>query len=303
MPNGDNPTTWLTQLRVDLGGLILTSVDHPDNDGAILKDIEGWNGVPPAKGSSSPNPVGPGNLLRSSSQLRKASREITLTGSIYGDDYLQFAGRKARLSSILARAQLLLLRMTQTYGQAPTAQHTYRSIMVEVDDVKITDDHGKPRADFVIYLSAPNPMKLVGDAIGNPFTAVSPTDGSYANLISYSDLTYPEGGSVSKIRVMRYPSDFPISDQLRIEFLLGTEMVGELWLTLHNPLPNTVVDIFPEQRMVVVLTPGVRASLAKAMWPSLPAVVGSGAKQAKFRGYSVFNTNWFCSTEFYMKEW
>ncbi len=135
-------TTW-----VELLGVTLSGAEEPDS-GLIWSNLEGWWGLPDARGDGDPIPGGHGRFRRSA--IFRASRVITLTGHIYATDPLELVAVRDRLEAALAA------------GSGAMRVGTPAGIWerwVEIDTLKIEPDRGRRWTQFTVDMIAPDPRR------------------------------------------------------------------------------------------------------------------------------------------------
>lgn len=135
-------TTW-----VELLGVTLSGAEEPDS-GLIWSNLEGWWGLPDARGDGDPIPGGHGRFRRSA--ILRASRVITLTGHIYATDPLELVAVRDRLEAALAA------------GSGAMRVGTPAGIWerwVEIDTLKIEPDRGRRWTQFTVDMIAPDPHR------------------------------------------------------------------------------------------------------------------------------------------------
>lgn len=134
-------------LWVELLGVTLSGSGGPDA-GFTWTDLEGWRGLPDARGDADSIPGGHGRFRRS--KIVRESRVMTLSGAIIADDAVGLEAACARFESALA-AGAGSMRVATDSG--------IWERWVEIDTLRIDPDHGRRWTCFVVDMIAPDPRK------------------------------------------------------------------------------------------------------------------------------------------------
>lgn len=152
----DEVIAWVSILGVTFSGAVA-----PDS-GLIWSDVEGWRGLPDARGDGDSIPGGHGRFART--EIFRESRVITFKGAIYAADNHELAEVCERLENELAAGIGPMVVCTEATGEWTR--------WVEIDTVKIAPDHGRRSTEVTIDMIAPDPRRYgplqVTEKVGLP---------------------------------------------------------------------------------------------------------------------------------------
>lgn len=133
----------------ELLGETFSGAGVPDN-GLIWSDLEGWSGLPDARGEPDSLPGDHGRFRRPRKILREA-RVLTLTGYIYAETDEQFHETRDRLEEALGEGAGTM--RISVLGDGVWERH------VEIDTLKIDPERGRRQTKFVVDMVAPDPRR------------------------------------------------------------------------------------------------------------------------------------------------
>lgn len=133
---------------VEILGETLSGIEKPDS-GLIWTDLEGWWGLPDARGDGDPIPGGHGRFRRR--KVLRDARIMTLRGHIYAKDNTELVEVRDRFEAALSDGVGLMRVATSASGVWER--------WVEIDTLTIEPDHGRHQTSFVIDIVAPDPRR------------------------------------------------------------------------------------------------------------------------------------------------
>lgn len=211
-------TTW-----VELLGVTLSGAEEPDS-GLVWSNLEGWWGLPDARGDGDAIPGGHGRFRRGS--MLRSSRVLTLVGHIYAADNLELVAVRDRLETELA-AGAGAMRVATPAG--------IWERWVEIDTLKIEPDRGRRWTQFTVDMIAPDPRRYgpwqTLGPVGLPvreggLTFPRPFPWSFGTGDTGEVLAVPNGGAIAVNPIIRVTgggmsrllvTDIATGDQLLLE--------------------------------------------------------------------------------------
>ncbi|MEV8336971.1 hypothetical protein [Leucobacter sp. NPDC077196] len=157
----DEKTLW-----VELLGVTMAGAGEPDQ-GLIWTDLEGWWGIPDARGESVSIPGGHGRFRRS--HMLREARVITLTGHIYAANNRELHEIRDRLEEALAEGSGRMLVATDSGAVWER--------WVEIDTLAIAPDRGRRWTKFTVDMLAPDPCRYGPVQTVGPVTLPTSTGG------------------------------------------------------------------------------------------------------------------------------
>lgn len=126
----------------------MSGIGSPDA-GLVWSNLEGWWGLPDARGDGDLIPDGHGRFPRNS--VHRSARIITLTGHIYASSNCELHGIRDRLETALAAGKGTMRVATQAGGVWERG--------VEIDTLTVAADRGRRSTKFIVDMVAPDPRR------------------------------------------------------------------------------------------------------------------------------------------------
>lgn len=133
---------------VEILGETLSGIEKPDS-GLIWTDLEGWWGLPDARGDGDPIPGGHGRFRRR--KVLRDARIMTLRGHIYAKDNTELVEVRDRFEAALSDGVGLMRVATSASGVWER--------WVEIDTLTIDPDRGRHETAFTVDMIAPDPRR------------------------------------------------------------------------------------------------------------------------------------------------
>lgn len=191
---------------VELMGVTLAGSGRPDA-GLVWSEVDGWSGLPDAKGGNDSIPGSHGSFGRR--KLFRESRQITLKGAIYASDNAGLVAIRDGLEAALAEGVGIMKVSTPAAGVWERG--------VEIDTLDIDDDHGRNSTRFVIDMIAPDPRRYGPAQRVGPAELQSSIGGvrlpqrmpwNFGTATEGSRLTVPNAGAFSMAPVLEVTGGF-----------------------------------------------------------------------------------------------
>ncbi|WP_198008402.1 phage distal tail protein [Leucobacter salsicius] len=135
-------------LWIELLGTTLSGAQTPDT-GLIWTNLEGWTGLPEARGDTDPIPGAHGSFKRKT--ILRQSRIITITGHIYATNTTELHTIRDNLETALAAGAGTMRVSSRESG----VWERY----VEIDTLDVDPDRGRRWTKFVVDMVAPDPRR------------------------------------------------------------------------------------------------------------------------------------------------
>lgn len=238
--------TW-----VELLGVTMSGEREPDS-GLVWSDLEGWWGLPDARGEADAIPGAHGRFPRTT--LLREARVMTLVGHIYAANNHELHEIRDKLEAELGVGSGSMIVATAAGGLWERG--------VEIDTLKIDPDRGKRWTKFTVDMVAPDPCRYGPTQVIGPVGLPTSTGG--VRLPQRLPWNFGQTSAAARM-LLTNSGALPVHPVMRVSG--GFESVS-----------------------IVEVTTGQRLVLESPVLPGYDVLFDSGARRAEVRGSEV--TRW-----------